>query len=92
MVQILAISKEVPSRCANSGLAITRRNFKVHVMQLKQNTIQILDARGQIIATMALPANIKLTELAPLKILGDISFKVLPGAAPSRGICLGGVL
>jgi hypothetical protein len=83
--------KEVPSRCVNSGLAITRRNFEVDVMQFKQNTIQILDARGQIIATMALPADIKLTELAPLKILGDISFKVLPGAAPSRGICLGGV-
>ena len=82
----------MPSRCVNSGLAITRRNFKVNVMQFKQNTIQILDARGQIIATMALPANIKLTELAPLKILGDISFKVLPGAAPSRGICLGGVV
>ena len=65
---------------------------KVNVMQFKQNTIQILDACGQIIATMALPANIKLTELAPLKILGDISFKVLPGAAPSRGICLGGVV
>lgn len=65
---------------------------KVIVMQFKQNTIQILDARGQIIATMALPANIKLTEMAPLKILGDISFKVLPGAAPSRGICLGGVV
>ena len=92
MVQIRAISEEVPSRCANSGLAITRRHLKVHVMQFKQNTIQILDARGQIIATMALPANIKLTELAPLKILGDISFKVLPGAAPSRGICLGGVV
>ncbi|WP_455831513.1 hypothetical protein [Pseudomonas fluorescens] len=61
-------------------------------MQFKQNTIQILDARGQIIATMALPANIKLTKLAPLKILGDISFKVLSGAAPSRGICLGGVV
>lgn len=82
----------MPSRCVNSGLAITRRNLKVNVMQFKQNTIQILDARGQIIATMALPANIKLAELAPLKILGDISFKVLPGAAPSRGICLGGVV
>ena len=92
MVQIWAISEEVPSRCANSGLAITRRHLKVHVMQFKQNTIQILDARGQIIATMALPANIKLTELAPLKILGDISFKVLPSAAPARGICLGGVV
>ena len=61
-------------------------------MQLKQNTIQILDARGQIIATMALPANIKLTELAPLKILGDSSFKVLPSAAPFRGVCVGGAL
>ncbi|RZI31154.1 hypothetical protein [Pseudomonas orientalis] len=61
-------------------------------MQFKQNTIQILDARGQIIATMALPANIKLTELAPLKILGDISFKVLPSAAPFRGVCVGGAL
>ncbi|MBU0938027.1 MAG: hypothetical protein KJ715_03670 [Gammaproteobacteria bacterium] len=61
-------------------------------MQFKQNTIQILDARGQIIATMALPANIKLNELAPPKILGDISFKVMPGAAPSLGICLGGVV
>lgn len=59
-------------------------------MQFKQNTIQILDARGQIIATMVLPANIKLAELAPLKILGDISVKVLPGAALSRGICVGG--
>lgn len=92
MIQIWVISEEVPSRCANSGLAITRRHLKVHVMQFKQNTILILDARGQIIATMALPADIKLTELAPLKILGDISFKVLPGAAPSRGICLGGVV
>lgn len=92
MIQIWVISKEVPARCATTGPAITRRHLKVHVMQFKQNTIQILDARGQIIATMALPANIKLTDLAPLKILGDISFKVLPGAAPSRGICLGGVV
>lgn len=61
-------------------------------MQFKQNTIQILDARGHIIATMALPANIKLTELAPLKNLGDISVKVLPGAAPFRGVCVGGAL
>lgn len=92
MAKDFADLEEVPSRCVNSGLAITRRNLKVNVMQFKQNTIQILDARGQIIATMALPANIKLAELAPLKILGDISFKVLPGAAPSRGICLGGVV
>lgn len=61
-------------------------------MQFKQNIIQILDARGQIIATMALPANIKLAELAPLKILGDISFKVLPGAAPFRGVSVGGAI
>ncbi|MBV4544678.1 hypothetical protein [Pseudomonas triticicola] len=60
-------------------------------MQFKQNTIQILDAHGQIITTMVLPAKIKLTQLAPLKILGDISVKVLPGAAPFRGICVGGV-
>ena len=60
-------------------------------MQFKQNTIQILDAHRQVITTLVLPANIKLTELASLKILGDISFKVLPGAAPFRGICIGGV-
>ncbi len=60
-------------------------------MQFKQNTIQILDAHGQVITTMVLPANIKLAQLAPLKILGDISVKVLSGAAPSRGICVGGV-
>lgn len=58
-------------------------------MQFKQNTIQILDAHGQVITTMVLPANIKLAQLAPLKILGDISVKVLPGAAPFRGICVG---
>jgi hypothetical protein len=80
----------VPGRCVNSGPAITRRNFEVHVMQFKQNTIQILDAHGQIITTMVLPANIKLAQLAPLKILGDISVRVLPGAAPFRGICVGG--
>ena len=60
-------------------------------MQFKQNTIQILDSRGQIIATMVLPANIKLAELAPLKILGDISVKVLPCATPFKGITVGGV-
>ncbi len=38
MVQIWAIREEVPSRCVNSGLAITRRHLKVHVMQLNQNT------------------------------------------------------
>jgi hypothetical protein len=60
-------------------------------MQFKQNTIQILDAHGQVINTMVLPANIKLTQLAPLKILGDISVRVLPGTAPLRGIWVGGV-
>lgn len=60
-------------------------------MQSEQNIIQILDAHGQVITTMMLPANIKLTELAPLKILGDISVRVLPGTAPFRGICVGGV-
>ncbi|MFJ7141052.1 hypothetical protein [Pseudomonas protegens] len=60
-------------------------------MQFKQNTIQILDARGQIIATMVLPANIKLTELAPLKILGDISVKVLSCSTLFAGIGAGGV-
>lgn len=89
---MIHLQQEVPTRCANTGLAITRRILKEHVMQFKQNTIQILDARSQIIATMVLPANIKLTELAPLKILGDISFKVLPGAAPFRGVCVGGAL
>lgn len=61
-------------------------------MQLNQNTIQILDARGEILGTMNLPANIKLADLAPLKMLGAISVKVLQGAAPSRGICVGGVV
>jgi len=45
MVQIWAISEEVPSRCANSGLAITRRNLKVDVMQLYQNISNAL--KGQ---------------------------------------------
>jgi hypothetical protein len=61
-------------------------------MQFKQDTIQILDAHGQIITTMVLPANIKLTQLAPLKILGDISVKVLPGAPDFKGLSVGGVL
>ena len=60
-------------------------------MQLKQNIIQILDARGQIIATMVLPANIKLADLAPLKMLGAISVKVIPCSIPFEGICVGGV-
>lgn len=90
MAQIWAISKEVPSRCVNSGLAITRRHLKAHVMQLKQNTIQILDARGEIIGTMTLPASIKLADLAPLKMLGAISVKVVPCSAPFNGISAGG--
>ncbi|MDP9505562.1 hypothetical protein Q7O60_21395 [Pseudomonas protegens] len=60
-------------------------------MQFKQNTIQILDAHGQVITTMMLPANIKLAELAPLKILGDISVKVLPCSTLFAGISAGGV-
>ena len=91
MVQIWATSEEVPSRCANSGLAITRRHLKVHVMQFKQNTIQILDARSQIIATMVLPANIKLADLAPLRILGAISVRVMPCSTSFNGVCVGGV-
>ena len=59
-------------------------------MQFKQNTIQILDARGEIIGTMKLPANIKLNDLAPLKMLGAISVKVLPCATPFCGISAGG--
>lgn len=38
MVQIWVIREEVPSRCANSGLAITRRPYEGHVMQPHQNT------------------------------------------------------
>ncbi|WP_149088404.1 hypothetical protein [Pseudomonas prosekii] len=59
-------------------------------MQFKQNTIQILDAHGQVITTMLLPANIKLAQLAPLKILGDISVKVLLGAPAFSGLSVGG--
>lgn len=60
-------------------------------MQLKQNTIQILDARGEIIGAMVVPANIKLNDLAPLKMLGAISVKVVPCSTPFSGICAGGV-
>ena len=45
MVQIWAILKEVPSRCANSGLAITRRDLERHVMLLYQNISNAL--KGQ---------------------------------------------
>lgn len=60
-------------------------------MQFKQNTIQILDARSQIIATMVLPANIKLADLAPLRILGAISVRVMPCSTSFNGVCVGGV-
>jgi hypothetical protein len=60
-------------------------------MQFKQNTIQILDARGEIIGTMNLPANIKLADLAPLKLLGAISVKVVPCPSAFSGISAGGV-
>lgn len=60
-------------------------------MQFKQNTIQILDAHGQVIISMVLPANIKLAQLAPLKILGDISVKVLSGAPALNVLSVGGV-
>ena len=45
MVQIWPILEKVPSRCANSGLAITRRNLERHVMQLYQNISNAL--KGQ---------------------------------------------
>jgi len=45
MVLNWAISEEVPSRCANSGLAITRRSLEAHVMQLYQNISNAL--KGQ---------------------------------------------
>lgn len=91
MVQKWAITEKVPGRCVNSDPAITRRNLERHVMQFKQNTIQILDAHGQVITTMVLPANFKLAQLAPLKFLGDISVRVLPGAPAFIGLSVGGV-
>ena len=60
-------------------------------MQPNQNTIQILDARGEVIGTMVLPANIKLADLAPLKMLGAFSVKVMPCTTPFNGVCVGGV-
>lgn len=59
-------------------------------MQLKQNTIQILDVRGEIIGTMKLPANIKLADLTPLKMLGAISVKVVPCSDVFTGLSAGG--
>ena len=60
-------------------------------MQFEQNIIQILDVRGEIIGTMKLPASIKLTDLASLKMLGAISVKVVPCSTPFQGISVGGV-
>lgn len=60
-------------------------------MQFKQNTIQILDARGEVIGSMSLPASIKLTDLAPLKMLGAVSVKVVPCSTPFSGISAGGL-
>lgn len=60
-------------------------------MQFKQNIIQILGLRGEIIGSMSLPTSIKLTDLAPLKMLGAVSVKVVPCAAPFGGISVGGV-
>lgn len=91
MVQNWAVTEKVPGRCVNSGPAITRRRLEAHVMQFKQNIIQILDARGEIIGTMKLPDSIKLTDLGSLKMLDAISVKVVPCSAPISGIIAGGV-
>ncbi|MGV8865140.1 MAG: hypothetical protein ACOH2T_28865 [Pseudomonas sp.] len=60
-------------------------------MQFQHNIIQIMDVRGQIIGTMKLPASIKLNDLAPLKMLGAISVKVLPCVDQFNGLSVGGV-
>lgn len=60
-------------------------------MQQNQNTIHIYDVRGEIIGSMSLPASIKLTDLAPLKMLGAISIKVVHCSSPFCGVCAGGV-
>ena len=60
-------------------------------MQFKHNTIQILDLRGEVIGAMKLPASIKLNDLAPLKMLGAISVKVVPCADQFNGVSVGGV-
>ncbi|KAF2390795.1 hypothetical protein [Pseudomonas frederiksbergensis] len=60
-------------------------------MQFKQNIIQILDARGEIIGSMSLPASINLNDLAPLRVLGAVSVKVVPCSAPFSGSIAGGV-
>jgi hypothetical protein len=61
-------------------------------MQFKQNTIQIIDARGEVIGSMTLPSGIKLADLAPLKALGAISVKVVPDAPAFIGLSVGGAL
>jgi hypothetical protein len=91
MVQKWAIAEEVPGRCVNSDPAITRRNFEVDVMQLNHNIIQILDVRGEVIGTMKLPASIKLSDLAPLRILCAVSVNVLPDPDRFNGVIVGGV-
>ncbi|WP_426781558.1 hypothetical protein, partial [Pseudomonas syringae] len=56
-----------------------------------QITIQILDARVEIIGFMNLPASISLSELAPLKILGSISVKVVACSTTFAGVSAWGV-
>ena len=60
-------------------------------MQFEQNTIQILDARGEVIGAMRLPARVKLADLALLKMLGAVSVKVVTCSTPFSGIIAGGV-
>lgn len=70
----------MPTRCATTGLAITRRHLKVYVMQFNQNIIQLLDMRGEVIGTVKVPSSIKLADLTALKALGAASVKVTGGA------------
>ncbi|QXG29089.1 hypothetical protein [Pseudomonas viridiflava] len=60
-------------------------------MQQNQNTIHIYDVRGEIIGSITLPASIKLIDLAPLKILGAVSVKVVACSTPFAGVSAGGV-
>ncbi|WP_032699233.1 hypothetical protein [Pseudomonas syringae] len=60
-------------------------------MQQNQNTIHIYDVRGEIIGSMSLPASIKLTDLAPLRILGAVSIKVVPCSSAFCAVSVGGV-
>jgi len=57
-------------------------------MQFQHNIIQILNAHGEVIGSMKLPASIKLHDLAPLKMLGAISVKVVPDHSPFTGVSL----